>query len=320
MNAYQQTAALKAAIELNLFTAIAEGATTAAGLASKVKADPRGVRILCDFLVVCGLLTKQGDRYGLTPDSAAFLDRRSPAYLGAAVTFLNSPFFSNAFSDVAQVVRQGGTIQEESVIPENPIWVDFARTMAPLMIMSSEAIAELVDAKSGANMKVLDIAAGHGLFGIAIAKRNPNARIVALDWRSVLEVAKENAQKAGVRDRYETLEGSAFDLDWGTGYDLALLTNFLHHFDPPTCETILRKAHACLKPGGKAVTLEFVPNEDRVSPRGAAAFAMIMLGSTRKGDAYTFSELDAMARNAGFNNSEIHRLPNPDQSVVISHR
>src|SRR5438874_970933 len=119
LNAYQRTAALIGAIELGLFTAIAEGASTAADLASEVKANARGIRILCDFLVVCGLLTKQANRYALTPDSATFLDRRSPAYLGSAVTFLNSPFFNDAFRDVAQVVRQGGTIQEESVAPEN---------------------------------------------------------------------------------------------------------------------------------------------------------------------------------------------------------
>jgi len=318
MNAYQRTAALRGAIELDLFTAIGDGAATAAELAPKVKADSRGVRVLCDYLVVVGLLAKQADRYSLTPDSAMFLSQRSPAYMGSALTFLNSPFFMDAFQDVAEIVRHGGAVHEESVAPENPIWVDFARTMAPLMMMAAECIADLVGAKSGANWKVLDIAAGHGLFGVAIARKNPNARVVALDWRAVLEVARENAQKAGVIDRYETLSGSAFDLDWGSGYDLVLLTNFLHHFDVATCEGLARKAYACLKPGGRAVTLEFVPNEDRVSPPGAATFAMIMLGSTRKGDAYTFSALESMFRNAGFSRSEIHRLPNPDQSIVVS--
>ena len=83
-------------------------------------------------------------------------------------------------------------------------------------------------------MRVLDIAAGHGLFGIEIAKANPKAEIVALDWENVLTVAKENAAAAGVSDRYQTIVGSAFDVD--RNYDLGLLTNFLHHFDTPTCE------------------------------------------------------------------------------------
>jgi len=183
--------------------------------------------------------------------------------------------------------------------------------------MPAQFIADLVRAESGASWKALDIAAGHGIFGITIARGNPNARIVALDWPKVLEVARENAQKAGVADRYETIAGSAFEADFGSGYDLVLLTNFLHHFDPPTCEGLLRKVHSSLKPGGKAITLEFVPNEDRVSPPTAAAFSLMMLGSTPSGDAYTFSEYEHMFRNTVFSSSKAHAMPGP-QTVIVS--
>jgi ubiquinone/menaquinone biosynthesis C-methylase UbiE len=318
LNAYQRTAALRGAIELDLFTAIGEGAATAADLAGKLKVPERGARILSDYLVVIGLLTKQGNRYGLTPDSAAFLDRRSPACMGSVVTFLNSPMLTDNFRDVAAVVRKGGAVHtdEGTMAPEHPVWVDFARAMVPMMGMPSEFIAGLVGSESGAKWKVLDIAAGHGMFGIAIARRNPNATIVGQDWPNVLEVALENAQRAGVADRYQTIPGSAFDADFGSGYDLVLLTNFLHHFDPPTCEKLLRKVHAALKPGGKAVTLEFVPNPDRVSPPTAATFSLMMLGSTPGGDAYTFSELDRMFRNAGFSGSEAHTMAGPETVIV----
>jgi hypothetical protein len=322
MNAYQRTASLRGAIELDLFTAIDEGAATASELAARIRASERGTRILCDYMVVIGFLTKQGDRYSLTPDSAKFLSRRSPAYMGTAVTFLNSPLMLDSFSDVAAIVRNGGAVltEEGTMAPEHPIWVEFARTMAPLMTMAAESIAGIVGAESGAPWKVLDIAAGHGIFGIAIAKRNPNARIVALDWRSVLEVATENARLAGVVDRHVTLPGSAFVAEYGSDYDLALLTNFLHHFDEATCEILLRKVYASLKPGGRLVTLEFIPNEDRVSPPGPAGFSLIMLGTTASGDAYTFSQLEKMLRNAGFSKNELHSLPNPDQRVVVSQK
>jgi 2-polyprenyl-3-methyl-5-hydroxy-6-metoxy-1,4-benzoquinol methylase len=238
--------------------------------------------------------------------------------MGSAVKFLNSPQLTGYFRDVAAVVRKGGAVvsTEGTMAPEDPIWVEFALAIAPMIAMPAELVADLVGAVSG---KVLDIAAGHGLFGIAIAKRNPNARIVALDWPAVVEVASDNARKAGVADRHTTIPGSAFDADYGSGYDVVLLTNFLHHFDPPTCEKLLRKVHAALKPDGKAVTLEFVPNEDRVSPPGAAAFSLMMLGSTAAGDAYTFSELDRMFRNAGFSSSKVHSLPGP-QKVIVSRK
>jgi ubiquinone/menaquinone biosynthesis C-methylase UbiE len=165
-------------------------------------------------------------------------------------------------------------------------------------------------------VRVLDIAAGHGLFGIEVAKQNTQARIVAVDWAAVLEVAKGNAQKAGVADRYETLPGSAFDVDFGEPYDIVLLTNFLHHFDHATCVGLLKKIHAALKPGGCAATLEFVPNEDRVSPPAPAGFSLTMLTSTPSGDAYTFRELEAMYREAGFERMAVHAVPTGPNTVV----
>jgi ubiquinone/menaquinone biosynthesis C-methylase UbiE len=322
MNAYQRTAALKAAIELDLFTAIGEGAHTVEALAQRCEASVRGIRILCDYLVVIGFLTKDENRYVLTPDSAAFLDRRSPSYIATAATFLASPMLTEGFDDVAAVVRKGGTVisEEGSLEPEHPVWVEFARAMAPLMTLPAELIAKLVGADSGQKWKVLDIAAGHGLFGIALANHNPHAEIVALDWPNVLEVAKENARAAGVADRYSVIPGSAFEADYSTSYDLILLTNFLHHFDPETCEQLLRKVYAALERSGRVVSFEFVPNEDRVSPPVAASFSLMMLGTTPSGDAYTFAELDRMFRNAGFSANELHPLPPTFQQVVISHK
>lgn len=322
LNAYQQTAAMKAAIELDVFTAIGEGQSTSAQIAQRAGAAERGIRILCDYLTVMGFLTKSDSHYGLVADAALFLDRRSPAYMGSTAFFLDAPDFMKAFDDLTDAVRKGGTVmgEEGTVSRENPLWVDFARNMAPMMKMPAEVIAKLVNADKGGKCRVLDIAAGHGLFGITLARHNPQAEIVALDWASVLEVAKENAQKLGVAARYSTIPGSAFEVEYGEGYDLVLLTNFLHHFDIPTCESVLRKVHAALAPGGRAVTLEFVPNDDRVTPPDAAMFSMIMLGSTAHGDAYTFAEFDRMFRNAGFKKSEHFRQPPAPESVIISYR
>jgi SAM-dependent methyltransferase len=322
MNAYQRTAALKGAIELEVFTAIGEGNTTSQSIAGRCRTSERGMRILCDYLVIIGFLTKDGTNYRLTQDTAMFLDRRSPAYMGIAERFLASPTLMDAYKDLAAIVRKGGEIMSAhgTMDPDHPIWVEFARSMAPMMAMPAEAIAKLAGAEKGAPWKVLDIAAGHGLFGIAIARQNPNATIVAVDWARVLEVAREHAISAGVTSRYQVLPGSAFEVEFGEGYDMVLLTNFLHHFDPATCETLLRKVSAALKPGGRAITFEFVPNEDRVSPPIAATFSMVMLGTTEGGDAYTFSEFDRMFRNSGFGASELHPLPPSPGQVIISQK
>ncbi|MGH9882246.1 MAG: methyltransferase [Pyrinomonadaceae bacterium] len=322
VNAYQRTEALKAAIELETFTAIGEGKTTAAEISAHCGTSERGMRILCDFLCIMGFLTKDGQSYQATQDTAVFLDKRSPAYLGGAIEFMLAPMLREGFKDFTETVRKGGTIvpDEGTIAPEHPIWVKFARAMAAMMAMPSQAMARLVDPEGRQRLKILDIATGHGLYGIAFAQNNPRAEVVALDWPSVLEVAKENARNAGVADRFKTIAGSAFDVDYGSGYDLILLTNFLHHFDPETCETLLRKVHRALADGGRAVALEFVPNEDRISPPDAAAFSVMMLGATPAGDAYTFAELERMAAAAGFNRSEIHPLPASIQNIVISYK
>lgn len=309
--------ALKGAIDLEIFTHIANGATTPAAIAARCSASERGVRILCDFLTVIKFLTKTDGRYGLTEDSALFLNKQSPAYMGSIADFMVNEENLAGYRDMAAVVRKGGTLDGAgSMEPDNDIWVNFARSMAPMAAMSAQLMAAIVS-QPGKKLKVLDIAAGHGMFGISVARTNPAAEIVAVDWKKVLDVALENASRAGIQDRYRTIPGSAFEVDLGTGYDLVLLPNFLHHFDAPTDISLLKKIRAAMNPGGRVAALEFVPNEDRVSPPISASFSIIMLARTQNGDAYTFRELEQMFRAAGFGESRIQNLdPSPQQLIL----
>jgi len=318
VQAYQRTAALRAAIELNLFTAIADGAHTVPALAATCRASERGTRILCDFLTIVGFLIKTGGGYQLTQDSAVFLNAHSPAYMGGTMEFLGSTDVVRHFDDLANTVRRGSISKDDSTVAdENPVWEKFARAMTPMMMPSAEAMAEILGVAAAGPIKVLDIAAGHGIFGIALAQRNPRAEVVAVDWAGVLKVASEHAAKMGVGARHRVVPGDAFAVDWGAGYDIALMTNFLHHFDAATCVTLLKKVAASLSPGGRVAVLEFVPNEDRISPPGTAMFAMQMLGGTPSGDAYTLAELTAMLRSAGFGTASSHPLQGP-QTVIVA--
>jgi 2-polyprenyl-3-methyl-5-hydroxy-6-metoxy-1,4-benzoquinol methylase len=320
--AHQRSAALAAAIELGLFRAIGEGCHDLASLARATGGSERGVRILCDFLAIIGLIEKRGSDWYHSPTSAMFLDPRSPACMASISQFLGNPMLHEPYRQLASVVRNGRTSLpgEGSVEPENPVWVEFAHSMAPMMAPMTAPLGKIVlDGLSGP-VRVLDIAAGHGLFGIEVARQNPEARITALDWAPVLEVAVSNAIKAGVADRYRTLPGSAFDVEFGGRYDIVLLTNFLHHFDVPTCTNLLRKVHAALAPGGRCATLEFVPNADRISPPVAAGFALTMLVSTPAGDAYTFAELESMYREAGFDQTAAYPVVTGPHTVVMGKR
>ncbi|MEO8027786.1 MAG: class I SAM-dependent methyltransferase [Bryobacteraceae bacterium] len=318
---FQRTHALKAAIDFDIFSGIAEGANTAPILAGRCATSEKGMRVLCDFMTINGFLTKSGEVYALTQDSNIFLNRHSPAYMGSVANFLVSPDLIRHFQNLPEVIRKGGSLEEGGTVSyDNPVWVLFARSMAPMMIMPAEAIARAVGAPEGKPMRVLDLAAGHGMFGITIARHNPNAQITAIDWPNVLDVAEENAERAGVANRLTKQPGDAFTLPFGGPYDVVLITNFLHHFDIPTCDKFLAKVYAALSPGGCAVVLDMVPNDDRVTPPMAASFAMVMLGSTPSGDAYTWTEYQGMFNRSGFKTWEKQDQPGAPQSILLAYK
>ncbi len=311
--AFQRSAALKTAVGLDLFTHIDEGANTAAMLAARTGAAERGIRILCDYLTISGHLTKQDDRYGLTANSQALLSKRSPNYMGCIGDFLASEQLIQGFLGLQESVKNGGAPPhpEDALAPDHPMWVHFAHAMAPLMRMVAEHVATNLIA-TGPVTNVLDIAAGHGMYGITVARHSPQARVTGLDWPNVVAVARENAVKLGVGERYRTISGSAFEANFGTGYDLILVPNFLHHFDRAANTDLLKKVRAALAPKGRIAIVEFVPNEDRVTPPIAAAFSLVMLAGTPAGDAYTFNEYREMLEAAGFHNAamtDLGRLP-----------
>ena len=315
--AFQFTEALKGAIELDLFTHISAGAVTASAIAERINGSERGIRILCDYLTVRGFLSKEGDRYSCSPTAAVFLDKHKPSYIGSMANFLANDRLMSSFRNLGGSARKGGTVATSTVSPNDPVWVEFARSMAPFIGMIAGVVGPVV-ATPGRAQKVLDVAAGHGLFGLRVAQANPAAEVYGTDWAAVLTVAVENATALGVADRYHTIPGSAFDVEVGTGYDLVLVPNFLHHFDKPTNVSLLTKLRRAMTPGGTIAVVEFVPNEDRVSPPIAAAFSLQMLGGTEHGEAYTFSDLDGMLADAGFSNRRTQPLVPTPQTLVTA--
>ncbi len=149
-----------------------------------------------------------------------------------------------------------------------------------------------------------------------MATRHPEAAVFAVDWPNVLTVAEENARSAGIAGRYHTLPGDVLRIDVGGGYDVVVLANLLHHFDTATCVELLRKVALALNGDGRALLLEYIPDEDRVSPPRAAGFALVMLATTPAGDAYTFAEYREMLREAGFASSRLLDLPGSFHRVV----
>lgn len=317
--AFKQTEALKTAIELDLFTAISEGNDSTSSLATRCRTSSRGIRILCDYLAIHGLLSKSEDHYRLSPEAAEYLVRTSASYVGGAIYFLTSPLIREGFRSLPEAVRKGGTAihEEGSLAPEHPVWVEFARNMAPLLKPAAEFVARLVREHHPEASSILDIAAGHGLFGIAVARSQQQAKIYAVDWPAVLEVARENALKAKVLDRYQLIAGNAFEVDYRNGHDVALIANFLHHFDLETCKQLLKKVSAALAAGGLLVVLDYIPDPDRLQPARAGAFSLTMLAMTPAGDAFTFDELSKVLQDTNFVDCTLHAVPAGQQRAIL---
>jgi len=274
------------------------------------------MRILGDYLTASGFLTKTDGRYGLAPDAAAFLNRQSPAYMGSLMGFLAGAALRDHFAHLTESVRRGGsTSPHPTTEPEYPAWIEFAEDMVPLAAPAAGELTKILGPVEGA---VLDVAAGHGIYGITIAQANPAALVTALDWPKVVAVARANALKAGIEDRYSTISGDAFQVALGGPYQVILLTNLLHHFDKAGCVALLKRMREALKPGGRVATVEFIPNPDRVSPYLPAIFPMIMLASTPAGDAYTEAEFRAIFEEAGFAQVEFYAMERSPEQVIIS--
>lgn len=321
LDAYRRTAALKAAIELDIFTAIGEGANNSSLLARRSSAFERGVRILVDYLTMLGFLQKDGAVYSLAPDAAAFLDRRSPTYLGAAAAQMeSSESLVQAFATLVEAVRRGQTALPAggTLAPEHPIWVDFARAASIQGKFFARLLADSLYSEINPPTKLLDIAAGHGLYGIEFAKRNSRAQVYAVDWPDVLSVAHANAVTAGVADRFHPTPGDALRVDLGTGYDLALITNFLPDLESTT--NLLKRIHSALEPAGRVAIFELMLNDERTSPAAAVAMNLTLLATTPGGETRTPSELAKSLEGAGFTQTEVRELPRLPNRVMIARR
>ena len=316
--AYQKTAALVAAIKLDIVSIVGEGCATSDALASETAASSRGIRILCDFLTVMGVLAKEEGAYSVTEAGKRYLDPSSPGWMGSSIDFYAAPeILRLVLDDPVSYVRNGGSPGLANLSPDHPVWLKFAKAMSSAARLAAKRAAVHLARHDGRAAKVLDVAAGHGFYGIELAKAFPEAVVTAVDWPSVLELACANAKDAGVAERYRVVPGNAFEVNWGGEFDLVILANFLHHFSQEECATVLRKVRSSLSPQGRACTVDFVPEDDRARTPTHAMFAFLMLATTPGGDAYTLAELDEIAKKAGFRGATARPLRPTPQSLVM---
>jgi cyclopropane fatty-acyl-phospholipid synthase-like methyltransferase len=312
---YRAAGVVRAAIELDCFSAIAEGAPTAAAVARIRGGTERSVRILLDAVAVAAprLLAKRGKGYALTPVSRRFLVRSSPAYIGQLMPLYGHRRMWEGFYDLPAAVRAGRSVMEKDAhSADQEFWEDFARATARDAARKADRMVRLLG-KKPAPSRILDLACGSGMYGATAARRIPGSTLTLFDQPNVL------AQTRKLVDVPATyLEGDLFRTEFGGPYDLVLASHVFHHFSPGDCRTLMAKIHGALAPGGRLVIQEFVPDEKRSKNEQAILFAVTMLVWTKEGDAYVRSDLEKWLNETGFRKVTYHPQPEPGDVLIAT--
>ena len=149
-------------------------------------------------------------------------------------------------------------------------------------------------------MSVLDLAAGSGVWGIALAQSSRQVHVTAVDWPAVIPVTRATVARFGLADRFSYREGDLLETDFGTGYTIATLGHILHSEGVARSQALLNKTFHALASGGTIVIAEFLVNAERTGPISGLTFAINMLINTDCGDTFSLEEISSWLKDAGF--------------------
>ncbi len=316
---YAPTLVIEAAIRHGVFDSLDRKPATLEQLSVETGASERGLKAILNVLVSVNLLGRDGDKYTLTPESAAFLVSSKPAFYGTFFKHISDQLLPK-WLELNEIVKTGKPAAKVNAQAEGAaFFADFVESLFPISFPGATALgAHLGVGKSTEPVSVLDIGAGSGVWGIALAKQSPQVRIRAVDWPQVLEVTKRVAAKHGLTERLTTAPGDFFEADFGTGHQIATIGHILHSEGLERSRRLLKKVFGALAPGGTVAIQEFVPNDERTAPPNALIFAVNMLVNTEAGDTFTFQEMSTWLREAGFINPRLLEVPSVSPLVLAN--
>ncbi|MDW5265655.1 MULTISPECIES: acetylserotonin O-methyltransferase [Acidobacteriaceae] len=313
---------LEAAIRHRVFDVLDDGAKTVKETAAATGASERGLRTIMNLLVGLNFLAKEdGERYSLTPESAAFLVSTKPSFQGGFLKHVSTQLMPK-WLQLNEVVRSGKpatAVNQEG--DGSDFFQQFVVDIFPLSYPAAQVLArELALGEKGEAVRVLDLAAGSGVWGIALAESSPRVTVTAVDWANVLPVTEKTVARFGLTERYAFVGGDLDTVDFGSGHHVATLGHILHSEGEARSRGLLRKTFAALAPGGTIAIGEFLVNADRTGPVNGLIFAANMLVNTDDGDTYSFEEIGGWLREAGFIDARLLESPGPSPLVLATKR
>jgi ubiquinone/menaquinone biosynthesis C-methylase UbiE len=301
---------IKSAVELNLFDALKSGPKSAEDIATVVGADLRGIGLLLKALVGMNLLQKNAGGFELTEIAALYMLPDSDLYFGDYL--LGRDQLAMVWEGLTDAVKTGKSqtaINRQEAAEEFFPWL--AAAIFPMSYTTAQAAAELLQVEAlPATARVLDVAAGSGVWSIPMAQRNPGLQVDAVDFPATLNVTRKFTDRYQLSERYRYLEGSWQNVDFGEAqYDLVLLGHILHSEGWQESEKLLAKAFRALKPGGRIMIAEFLINDNSAGQIFPQLFGINMYLVTENGCVFSDKELKDLLTTAGFKNAERLAVP-----------
>lgn len=317
--AFWRSQIIIAGIELEVFTHIASGKRTSEEIARAAKASKRGMERLLDALVALNYLNKNGDRYGLEAISEKFLVRGNQPYLGDMA--YSSKLVWDTWSHLTDVVKSGRHAQ--AVDQEAGGREFFPKLVAGIFPMSYGAARAAAAAIPEKNLKrinkILDVAAGSGAWSLAFAQALPESRVTAVDFPEVTPITRQYAERFGVADQYDYVEGNLREIDFGRDrYDLIILGHIIHSEGEKWGKKLIKKCHRALGDGGMLLIAEMVPNDERSGPAVPLMFGLNMLLHTEQGSVFTMQEYRQWLKEAGFKKITTIEVPAPSPLILAT--
>ena len=315
--AYAPPLIISAAVNNRVFDTLQSGPKTVEQVKKQSGGSQRGLRTIMDALVGLELLKKdRQSRYSLTPESEAFLITEKP---GTLARFFGSilPVMISRWLRLSEIVRDGHpavAVNQETEGTE--FFSQLVETIIPMSYAGAQKLADhLKVATAKGETRVIDLAAGSGIWGIALAQKGPRLRVTAVDWAGMIPTTKRITEKFGVRDRFDFIEGDLLEANFGSGYGIATLGHILHSEGEERGRQLLKKAFHALKSGGTIAIAEWLVNDDRTKPLPSLMFSVQMLVNTEKGGTFSFNEIKTWLEDAGF--KKVRKLEAPGPSPLI---
>ena len=314
-----RTFSVAAAVQLDVFTAIAAGKRTAKEIAAETRTKETMIRRLLDTLIALKYLERAGDRYSLSPHAATFLVRGSELFMEGAGRFAIGQMMP--WLQLAEVIRNGARIAPTA---DEAARADFftmlVKVIFPVNYVAAKFALSGLPASSRSRIRnVLDVGAGAAAWSIPFAQANKATRVTVVDFPQVTPVTRDYAAKFGVADQYEYHEGDLYRADLGAGrYDMVILGHIIHGEGRNAGRDLLRRSVEALGDRGMLLIAEFIPTDDRKGPALSMLFGINMMLNTLDGDVYTMKDYRGWLKEAGCKTVKVIRNAAAPSPLILA--